>query len=324
MLRLPEFRFHAAASPADAVARHADSERPVFVAGGTDLLPNMKHRLVTPTDVIGLGGALDRSIVVTDSHVRIGGGTTLHALSEHPQLQAELPSLAHAAGVVAGPQIRRMGTLGGNVLLDTRCLFYNQSKSWRDALGSCLKDTGTWCHVIGGPKTCVAAQSADTVPVLLSLDAAIELLGPDGTRSVALRELYRFNGMDHLKLSPGELLTAVVVPRPGPGHRASYSKLRTRDSIDFPQLGLAIASWWDGPALARLEIVVGAANPQPKPVRKLDPFLGRPLAPADIDGIAALVQQQTRPNEAVHGSVDWRRSMAGVLTRRALTAMATA
>jgi CO/xanthine dehydrogenase FAD-binding subunit len=168
----------------------------------------------------------------------------------------------------------------------------------------------------------VAAQSADTVPVLLTLDAAIELVGPDGTRSVDLRDLYRFNGLDHLKLHKGEVLTAVVVPRPGPGHRASYTKLRTRSSIDFPQLGVAIASWWEGPALARLEIVIGAANPMPKPIRKLDHFVGRPLTPADIDGISELVQKQTRPNTAVHGSVDWRRSMAGVYTRRALTALA--
>jgi len=322
VLRLPPFRFHAATSPQDAVRRYADSDHAVYVAGGTDLLPNMKHHLLTPDDVIGLGNALGRDVRFTDSHARIDGGVTLHALSTHPRVRAELPALAQAAGLVAGPQIRRMGTLGGNVLLDTRCLFYNQSISWRQALGSCLKAEGTWCHVINGPKTCVAAQSADTVPVLLTLDAAIELVGPQGTRSVGLRDLYRFNGMDHLKLERGEVLTAVVVPLPGAGHRGSYHKLRTRGSIDFPQLGVAVASTWDGPALTGLEIVVGAANPQPRPIRKLDTFLGRPLSAPDIEGIAALVRKQTRPNTAVHGSVDWRRSMAGVYTRRALTAMA--
>ncbi len=321
MLRLPEFRYQAARDPADAVARYSDSEHAVFVAGGTDLLPNMKHQLVTPRDVIGLTAALGRTITVTDTAFRIDSGVTLEALSRQEQVQAELPALATAAGVVAGPQIRRMGTLGGNVLLDTRCLYYNQTLFWRQALGYCLKAEGDWCHVIGGPKTCVAAQSSDTVPVLLSLDAAIELLGPGGTRSVNLRDLYRFNGMDHLKLSKGEVLTTIVVPRPGKGHRGSYHKLRTRDSIDFPQLGLAVASWWDGPALTRLEIVVGAANPQPRPVRKLEAFSGRPLASEDIGAIAELVQKQTRPNTAVHGSVDWRRSMAGVTTRRALTAL---
>ncbi len=323
MLRLPEFRFHAAASPEEAVARHADSEHAVYVAGGTDLLPNMKHHLVTPKDVIGLTGALGHQVTVTDAAFRIDGGVTLHALSQHPQVRAELPALAQAAGLVAGPQIRRMGTLGGNVLLDTRCLFYNQSKPWRTALGYCLKAEGDWCHVIGGPKTCVAAQSADTVPVLLALDASIELVGPEGSRTVGLRDLYRFNGLDHLKLHRGEVLTTVVVPRPGPGHRSSYTKLRTRDSIDFPQLGVAVATGWDGPALTKLDIVVGAANPQPKPIRKLDSFLGRALGAADIDSIADLVQKQTRPNTAVHGSVDWRRAMAGVYTRRALTALAS-
>jgi 4-hydroxybenzoyl-CoA reductase subunit beta len=323
VLRLPEFRFQAAGDPADAVARYADSENAVFLAGGTDLLPNMKHHLLAPRDVIGLTGALGREITVTDTHFRIDAGVSLHLLSNHPQLKTEMPALAQSASVVAGPQIRRMGTIGGNVLLDTRCLYLNQTQFWRQALGYCLKAEGTWCHVIGGPKTCVAAQSADTVPVLLTLDAAIELLGPGGLRTVALRSLYRFDGVNHLKLDKGEVLTTVVVPRPGPGHRASYQKLRTRDSIDFPQLGLAVATWWDGPALTKLEIVVGAANPQPKPVRKLDQFLGGPLTADAIERIAQLVQKQTRPNTAVHGSVDWRRSMAKVFARRALTELAT-
>ena len=128
----------------------------------------------------------------------IGGGTRLSDLAQH----TAIPPLAEAAGLVAGPQIRNMGTIGGNVLLDTRCLFYNQTEFWRKSLGYCLKAEGDWCHVIGGPKTCVAAQSSDTVPVLLAMDASITLLGPNGERVLKLRELYQFNGMDHLAIRP--------------------------------------------------------------------------------------------------------------------------
>ena len=315
MLRMPEFRYLSPRSASEAVELWHSAEQAMYLAGGTDLLPNIKHRLFTPKHVVGLAGLPRTGIVEADDAWRIDGQTTLAELARHPGIPAPL---AQAAGLVAGPQIRNMGTLGGNILLDTRCLFYNQTASWRKALGHCLKAEGDWCHVIGGPKTCVAAQSSDTVPVLLALDASITLLGPSGSRVVNLRDLYRFNGMDHLKLEKGELLTEVRVPKPGPGFRGTYKKLRVRDSIDFPQLGLAVLTRWDGPALSQLEIVVGAASPIPKPIKKLDGFLGRALSDEDLDAIAELVRKGTRPNEAVQGDVAWRRMMAAIFARRAL------
>jgi 4-hydroxybenzoyl-CoA reductase subunit beta len=301
-----------------AEARSLWHDRAMYVAGGTDLLPNLKHRIVRPTlliDLAGIAGTVrrDADTLVLDAGLRLAD------LATNPLVLQYLPPLARAASLVAGPQIRNMGTLGGNILLDTRCLYYNQTEFWRQALGFCLKAEGTWCHVVGGPKTCVAAQSSDTVPVLLALDARLRFV--DGAE-VAIRELYRFNGMDHLKLAPGALLTEVRVPSPRPGFRGSYEKLRTRDSIDFPQLGLAVTGHWEGRTPRTLDIVVGAANPQPKPVRGLDPFLGAPLATASIDAIADLVYQQTRPQAAVHGDPAWRRQMAAVFTRRALSRLA--
>jgi len=316
MLRMPEFRYHAPGTADDAVAMWHDLGDAMYIAGGTDLLPNIKHRLFTPKHVVGLSALPKARVVDAGDHWRIPGGTTLAELAKNTDIPTPL---ALAASKVAGPQIRNMGTLGGNVLLDTRCLFYNQTAFWRKALGHCLKAEGDWCHVIGGPKTCVAAQSSDTVPVLLTLDASIELLGPEGTRQLNLRDLYRFNGMDHLKLDKGELLTTVTVPKPAEGFRGTYKKLRVRDSIDFPQLGVAIASTWDGPALTSLDIVVGAAAPIPKPIKKLDAFCGAPLTDEGIDAIAELVRKGTRPNEAVQGDVAWRRMMAGIFTRRALS-----
>ncbi len=315
MLRMPAFRYVHARSWTEARDLWHGASAAMYVAGGTDLLPNLKHELFRPEVLVGLSG-LGRGTVRADgSTIVIDANVTLDALARDPLTPAPL---AQAAGLVAGPQIRRMGTIGGNVLLDTRCLFYNQSRFWRQALGHCLKAEGDWCHVIGGPKTCVAAQSSDCVPVLLAMDAAIVLMGPSGRRELKLRELYRFNGMDHLTIEKGELLTEVRVPRPVAGFRGQYRKLRMRGSIDFPQLGVAVTAVFDGDVPTSLDIVVGAANPQPKPVRKLEPYLGQPLTEDAVEAIAALVVKQTRPNEAVQGDPQWRRGVAGIYAARSL------
>ena len=321
MLRMPPFRYHHPQSVEEAVQAWHDHEGAMYVAGGTDLLPNLKHHLHSPAHLVGLTGLPRAEVHRGEEAWVLDAGLTLHRLATHPQLQAELPPLAEAAGLVAGPQIRRMGTLGGNILLDTRCLYFNQSLFWRKALGYCLKKEGDWCHVIGGPKTCVAVQSSDTVPVLLALDASILLRGAEGQREIKLRDLYHFDGMNHLGIERGELLVQVRIPHPPKGFRGSYRKLRTRGSIDFPQLGLAITGSWEGDRPQSLEIVVGAINPKPKPVRGLEAFLGQPMDSAAIEAIAALVRKQTRPNEAVLGDVSWRRAMAEVFTRSGLETM---
>lgn len=317
MLRMPEFTFVPARSYAEALALWQTSEAPTYLAGGTDLLPNLKHRIVSPRTVIGIGD-IPGAVRLEADAIHIGAGIRLDALATDPLVTTHLPPLATAAGLVAGPQIRAMGTLGGNVFLDTRCLYYNQTEFWRNALGCCLKAEGTWCHVVGGPKTCVATQSSDTVPVLLALNAQLRLLGPGGARTLGLRDLFRFNGMDHLAIEKGELLTEIVVPLPGKGFRGSYQKLRTRDSIDFPQLGVAIAGTWTGRVPHTLEIVIGAVNPQPKPIRGLEAFLGAELDGPAVDAIADLVFKQTRPQGSTHGDVNWRRQMAAVFVRRGL------
>jgi len=314
MLRMDGFAYHHARDPEAAVALYRDLESPMYIAGGTDLLPNLKHRIIRPENLIGIASALPSGWEEADGVIKIGAGTRLSKLAQ----MSEIPPLAEAAGLVAGPQIRNMGTIGGNVLLDTRCLFYNQTEFWRKSLGFCLKAEGDWCHVIDGPKTCVAAQSSDTVPVLLALDAAIVLLGLQGCRELKLRDLYQFNGMDHLRIEPGELLTHILVPTPDAGFRGTYLKVRRRESIDFPQLGLAVVGAFSGGVVQSLEIVVGAVNPQPKPIRKLTSFIGQPLDDAAIDAIAELVEKQTRPQTSVVGDAAWRRAMAGHLARRAL------
>ena len=331
MLRMDGFEVIIASSYDEALA--AWHPQAVYTAGGTDLLPNLKHRILSPATVIHLAVPGDARIIenIAGDHagdpgeIHIGAGMTLSALAADPLIRRHLPALAEAAGLVAGPQLRSMGTLGGNVLLDTRCLYYNQTEFWRKSLGYCLKAEGTWCHVVGGPKTCVATQSSDTVPVLLLHDAALDWIGPEGPRTTRIRDLYRFNGMDHLQIRKGDLLTRIRVPLPAPGARAAYRKLRARASIDFPQLSVAALIRRADPAdpgspLADLQIVLGAINPQPKALRGLDALIGQPLTPAAVDQAAALAHQQCRPQGSVHGDTAWRRQMAAVYVRRMLSA----
>ena len=321
MLRMDGFDFVQAHDPAQAVALWHAQPNAAYIAGGTDLLPNLKHRIVQAQTLVGVADALPSGWVEVDGALEIGAGTRLSALATC----ARLPILAEAAGAVAGPQLRNMGTLGGNVLLDTRCLFYNQTEFWRKSLGYCLKAEGTWCHVVGGPKTCVATQSSDTVPALMALGARIRLLGPEGPRELDLNDLFKFNGMDHLKLSAGELLTHVVVPLPASDARGSYQKLRTRGAIDFPQLSVAIMGRIDAgapaPVLRALRVVIGAVSPQPKALSGLDAFLGSPLSDELIATIAEQAHKSTRPQGSVHGDAAWRRHMARIFVRRGLEAL---
>lgn len=324
MLRMPEFEVHLPKSAADAVALRSSLPESLYVAGGTDLLPNLKHHLHHPKHLVSLTSVdgLDRIELAADGTLRIGARTTLHALATDPVVVREVPGLAFAASQVAGPQHRRMGTIGGNVMLDTRCLFYNQSLSWRVAVGYCLKAEGTWCHVIGSAKACVAAQSSDTVPVLVAVDAAIEVLLPGGqTQQVRLRDLWTKDGrVDQNRTVADEaLVTALVIPPRPSGHRSAYRKVRTRAAVDFPQLGIAASGGFDGDRCTSLEVVIGAMLPHPKRVENLDLAVGSVLTDAVIEEVADRVYRAARPQPQVHGDPSWRRHLARVEARRVLT-----
>ncbi len=322
MLRMDGFTTHRPQTPEEAVELYHSLENPMYIAGGTDLLPNLKHRIFEPRNLVAIGKAVPRGWELEGECWAIGAGTRLSQLAK----MTEIPPLAQAAGLVAGPQIRNMGTIGGNVLLDTRCIYYNQTEFWRNSLGYCLKATGDWCHVINSAKTCVATQSSDTVPVLMAMNASIRLLGPEGSRDLNLRELFHFDGKEHLKIEKGELLTHVLVPCPGDDFRGSYTKIRTRDSIDFPLLGVAITGELTGQGAdcraRKLSIVIGAINPAPRLVKGLDAFSDVTLDDETIAAISELGRKRSRPQASVegpiHGASDWRRVMVEVTVRRAL------
>ena len=242
MLRLPKFQVLTPKTLDAAAALLAEhGERAMLIAGGTDLVPNMKHELFTPDVVISLQAIPELTGIrqETDGTLVIGAMTTLATLAGDSRIVSGAPALAQAAGLVAGPQLRRMGTLGGNVMLDTRCQWYNQSHFWRQALGYCMKKDGTVCHVVAGGKKCVAAASNDSAPALMTLGAELVFRGPDGEHTLPIDELWLADGIYNKRVQ-GEVLTEVRIPPQAAGHRGAYGKLRDRGSIDFPLFGVAV------------------------------------------------------------------------------------
>src|SRR2546421_3235672 len=243
MLRLPPFRYLAPGTIEQATRMLAqEGEQAMLVAGGTDLYPNMKRRQFTPPVVIGLRGiaALKRISGSPDQGMRVGAGVTLTTLAEHPVFLEHYAALATAAGSVSTPQLRNMGTIGGNLLLDTRCNYYNQTEFWRHSIGYCMKKDGDICLVAPGSPRCWAISSADSAPVLISLGAEVRLVSGRGERVLPVRELFRDDGMEPYTRERDEVLTEILLP-PADGWRSVYLKLRRRGSFDFPILGVAVA-----------------------------------------------------------------------------------
>jgi 4-hydroxybenzoyl-CoA reductase subunit beta len=326
MLRLPPFTYHrpcALAEALDLLGTHAGRVLPV--AGGTDLVPNMKHRLYTPDHLVALSGLPElRGVEVREGELVIGAAETLDALSRNALVQRHAPSLAQAAGLVAGPQLRNRGTVGGNLCLDTRCTYYNQTWFWRQALGFCLKKDGDECHVTKVGKKCVAAHSADTPPVLMTLNASVDLAASGGTaRTVPVRDLFIADGIWNSVRRPDEVLTHVRVPLPA-GLRVSFRKLRQRNAIDFPLLNVAVAARFDGDVVASIAMVVSALGARPRELTGLDEIVvGNRLDEERLDALAERAYQQCHPLTNIIVDAEWRHAMVRVYARRALEDLTT-
>jgi 4-hydroxybenzoyl-CoA reductase subunit beta len=296
----------------------------MLVAGGTDLYPNLKRRQFEPRVLVGLRGIRDLAGVRGDARrgVAIGAGTTLTATSGHAEIARHYPALAMAAGLVSSPQLRHMGTLGGNVCVDTRCNYYNQSHAWRKAVGFCMKKDGDICLVAPSSRRCWAVSSSDTAPVLWSLGATVRLAGPGGERTIPISALYRDDGIDYLAKQPGEVLTEIALP-PADGVRSVYLKLRRRGSFDFPILGVAVALTMDGDRVARGRIVLGAVGSLPKePAQAAGLLAGERLTPALIDRVADVAARPSKPLDNTDLSHPYRKRMTRVFVARALRRLA--
>ncbi|MGH7267807.1 MAG: FAD binding domain-containing protein, partial [Candidatus Rokuibacteriota bacterium] len=266
MMRLPPFIYLAPARLDEAARMLAEHGADAMaVAGGTDLYPNMKRRQFEPKVLVGLRGIRGLSEIAGDARegMRIGAGATLTRVAEHPDVATHYPALARAAGVVSTPQLRNMGTLGGNVCVDTRCNYYNQSFEWRKSIGFCMKKDGDICLVAPGSDRCWAVSSSDTAPVLWALGAELTLVGPKGERRIPVRALYQDDGIEYLTKRPDEIVSEVRLPAVD-GWRATYWKLRRRGAFDFPVLGVAAAVRLEDGVCRDAKVVLGAVASTPR------------------------------------------------------------
>ena len=320
MLILPTLELTRPSTIEEAVAALASAPGETrLLGGGTDLIPNLKQGLLAPRRLVSLRRirALGTMIEEADGSLVIGAGTTLATIAAEPRILARYPALAEAAGLVASPQIRNLATLGGNLLLDTRCRWYNQSYFWRSALGFCLKKDGDVCHVVPKGRNCVATISADTPGPLLIYRAAVRLQSARGERTVPIDELFVQDGLRNTVLADDELLTAVVLPPPAARLRSAYAKVAVRQSIDFPILSAAVGlTQADDGRVDSLKVVIGAVASRPRVVTGLEPLLGAPLDDALCVAVADRAFAFCRPLSTMSIDAAWRRERIRTEVRR--------
>lgn len=312
---LPEFRTLRPATLSDAVAV-LGAGGTVPLAGGTDLLPNLRRGLGRPEALVDLTGLEGFSGVAVepDGTLVIGAGTSLEAVAEDQRVTVGWPALAQAAALVAGPSHRAAATLGGNLCQDTRCVFYNQSEWWRAGNGYCLKYDGDKCHVVVKSDRCYATYHGDVAPVLMVLRAEAEIVGPAGMRRIAVTDLFQEKGARHLTLNQGEVVAAIRVPSMGMW-RTSYFKARVRDAIDFPLAGIAIALRREENAVAGLRVAITGTNSAPMAV-PTDTLWGRPWNEETAEALTQAVRKVSNVLKTTVVGVRYRRRVLLAATRR--------
>ncbi|MCY4451973.1 MAG: 4-hydroxybenzoyl-CoA reductase subunit beta [Immundisolibacterales bacterium] len=315
---LPEWELLAPSSVDEVRAARAHHPGSRFLGGGTDLVVNLRRGIGDPpATLIDLNRVADlKGIEVAGEWIRIGAGVTIRELAQDPRVRASFPGLAAAAGSIAGPTHRNMGTVGGNLCLDTRCIYYNQSEWWRAANRYCLKYGGDICHVAPKSRICYATFSGDLAPALAVLDdAQIEIAGAQGARTLPLDSLYTGDGERYLALEPDELVVAVRARRP-PALRTGYDKVRVRQSIDYPLAGVAAGVVREGDRLADLRLAFTGTNPRPLRLAGTEDLCGGALDDAVMERLSGLVRRQVMAMRTTFTSGHYRRHAAGVLARR--------
>ncbi len=321
MMPLPPFDLAQPRLVEDAVGLLAEAgEEGRILAGGTDLLVNMKQGIDSPRLLVSLSDLPLRGVTAaSDGGLVIGAGELLDVVATHPLVLERAPAVADAAGRVAHPQARRMGTLGGNVCLNVRCRWVNRTTAWRDALGGCLKTFDELCHVVPGGRRCVAALSGDTVPPLAALGAEVEIVGPAGSRREPVAGIRTKDGAHPLSLGPADLVVAIHIPASPERRLAAYEKWAPRKAVDFPQVSVAIVcDRDDGGRISGLDIVVGALGPRPKTIKKLNQFVGDTLDDTLADAVSQLVVKQVQHLPNILGEPTYRQRVLGVLVKRRL------
>jgi 4-hydroxybenzoyl-CoA reductase subunit beta len=327
---LPEFRVLNPKTVDEVIAARAANPGSMPLGGGTDLVVNIRRGIVAPKVLIDMNRVQKlHAIRADDKRLELGASVRLSEIAEHSAINRHYPVLAQAAAHIAGPTHLNMGTVGGNLCLDTRCIFYNQSEWWRDANNHCLKTTGTICHV--APKSrgvCFATFAGDLAPALLTLGAEVDIAGPQGRRTIPLEKLYigfarqdvpvtetQGDGKYYLSLRPGEIVTAVRAKHT-PGLRSAYDKIRIRRSIEYPVAGAAVALRRDGQTLADLRVAITGTNPRPVLLEGTRELCGAALDDRVLDGLEELVRDQIMSMKTTFTPGHYRRRVAGVLARR--------
>ena len=314
MLRLPSFSYRQPKTLAEALRLKADAGPDgMFVAGGTDLYPNMKRRHQEPRTVISLMGIPELGRL---EGWTVGTGVTLSKLSNFPSFQHS--AVATAARLVSTPLLRNMGTLGGNLCLDTRCNYYNQSYEWRKSIDFCMKKDGKICWVAPSSPRCWAVSSSDVAPVMVAIGAEYRLIGPHGERVVPAARFYNNDGINYLTKQPDEILVEVRLPAPN-GWDAVYHKLRRRGSFDFPVLGVAIWIQWNGNSVSEARIALGGVASYPQEVPEAAAMLkGASLTDEAIAAAADAAYRPSKPMDNTDFDLSWRKQMTRVYVKRAL------
>jgi 4-hydroxybenzoyl-CoA reductase subunit beta len=309
MLRLPWFEHRAPRSIAEAAKILAgEGPQAMLIAGGTDLLPNMKRRHQAPKVLVSLKGIEALRSRSNGAGLRLGSALTLSSIVHDASIREKYTALYHAAAQVATPHLRNMGTLGGNLCLDTRCTYYNQTYEWRKAIDFCLKKDGSVCWVATASKRCVAVSSTDTAPALIALNASVKLVTEKGERDIPVEGLYKNDGIDYLSRRPDEILTEVTCPS---GWKSTYWKLRRRGSFDFPILGVGVALRFSGDLVEEARIALGAVASRPFLVEKAGEFLkGKKLSDEVVAEAARLVANRAKPMDNTDMDLYWRKEVA--------------
>jgi 4-hydroxybenzoyl-CoA reductase subunit beta len=321
-MSLPEFQLARPRTLPEAIAFLRDRASTRILAGGTDLLPSMRQKLFEPEHVLDIRRVPElKGIRETQQGIEIGALTTLAEIEHSPTLTQNYPVLTEAAKTVASPVLRNMGTIGGNICLDTRCLWYNQSLAWRKSCGFCIKKDGDLCHVAPGGTKCWAAFSADTPPALLCLDAEIEIVSAAGVRRIPLVDFYTGDGANHRRLQPNELLTRIFLPCASAGYRGTYRKLRIRGSIDYPLAGVAVVMKKSNGHVEDLRIGITAVNPAPLLIKGIDSHFNSNLTESAVDAIAEQAARTAKPLTTSALTPEYRREMIRLFTKRAILAL---
>ena len=320
-MSLPKFEYFAPKTLARAISLQQDGGK--FLAGGTDLFVAMKQRICRPERLIDLGAVpgLKKIRWNRKDGLRVGSRITLTHLEENPHVRKHFPALSRVITLVSTPQLRNMGTIGGNLCLDTRCYYYNQPILLKKRWEPCLKIGGQVCHVVKGGDTCFSVYSGDMAAPLVALGARVKIVGPGDTKELKLKDLFTGSGVNPNVLKSNEILTEIIIPNPSKHSGLSYQKLRLRDTMDFPLLGIAVMVCLNEPDGQCLDfrLVLSAVGPTPLVVEEAGEIMrGKTITPKLIEEVSQVVRKMTHPVANAAAEPRYRRQMVPVLTRQAI------